>query len=38
MEWGLEMKAKFFAALLGASVLMVAPVQAKIIGMATHTI
>src|SRR5215813_1360486 len=33
MEWGLKMKAKFFAALLSASVLMVAPVQAKIIGI-----
>jgi hypothetical protein len=33
MNWGLKMKVKFFAALLGASVLMVAPVQAKITGL-----
>ncbi len=30
------MKAKFFAALLGASVLMAAPVQAKFIGIAIY--
>jgi hypothetical protein len=35
-KWGAKMKAKFFAALLGASVLMAAPVQAKFIGMAIY--
>jgi hypothetical protein len=32
-NWGLKVKAKFFAAFLGASVVMVAPVHAKSTGL-----